>query len=85
MNRARKLVIVPISAVLLASILVVFKPVEAHPRPGSVPPPCDSAACDPYCTHWCPNAKKQGSEPCIFLGCNPTNGECMYSNPCGPN
>ena len=82
MNRSRKLMVALMSAVLLVGLAAIFTPAEAK-RPGSVPPPCDSALCDPYCTHWCPNAKSVNGVKCLFSGCNPTTGECTYDI-CGP-
>jgi hypothetical protein len=85
MKHARKVLVGLTSTVFVAGLVTIFTPVEAHPRPGSVPPPCESAACDPYCSHWCPNAKKQGNATCLFEGCSPTTGDCTYSAPCGPS
>lgn len=76
MSRARKLMVVVTAVPLLLGALAVFTPAEAK-HIGI--PPCDSAACDPYCRHWCPDGKKVGGQTCVFAGCVPTTGECTYA------
>lgn len=78
MSRPRKLILTVTVLSFLFGMVAVISPVDAR-RPAE--PPCDGWPCDPNCTHACSNAKRINGQWCVFAGCAPLTGDCIYSCP----